>query len=266
MKPNIIICGMYAFNPTLRQAWSAIFDSFSNYYSDDLNKEYEVLFEDNGELLNNDQVLIGHTCGYPYIKKLHSSHQLVGVPVFNIPGCQHKSYRSWFIARSDDPRNHISEYKNSVATINNWDSNSGMNVFRHEVSKYAQGKAFFESVIENGSHLTSIKYVIEERADIAAIDCVTWHFALAEGRFNPDRIKVIGQSEASPGLPLVIKKSHSLDPERIRLALNQSLETLEPKVRDFIKIREFASIDPSNYDRIREIENQTVEQGYPILR
>lgn len=270
MNPTFICSGMYAFNAQLKEAWESIFKEMSNYLPAPYRHNYSVIFEDNAELFSSIQMLIGQTCGYPYISSIHKTHNLVCVPDFNVEGCNEAKYSSWIVTQLSDDRTTLAEFEGATATINNWDSNSGMNVFRQAISKqvFSQSEkqtSFFSDVIENGSHLTSIELISCGKADIAAIDAVTWHFALVEGRVDPDKIQIIGQSVQTAGLPFVMNKLIPLDPEYVRLALNKALDNQPESIRDFIQINRFTKVTDSDYDLTRAIEQDAIDSGYPLL-
>ena len=264
-KTPLKICsGMYAFNDQLKQAWNAIFDGFYQHLPAPYNQKYQIIFEDQPGMFNNPDLLMGQTCGYPYVMTWQPSHELVAVPSFNVPGCDGVQYSSWFICNNDSSFQSLSDLKSTVAVINNRDSNSGMNVLRSEISKIAQGKSFFSAVLESGSHLTSIDYVVNGKADIASIDAVTWHFVIQEGLVDPDKIRIIGQSQKTAGLPFIIDRSIDLDPELIRCALNLSLQNCQTDIKDFIKIDRFEKASSKDYQLTREIEVDAINLGYPF--
>ena len=58
--------------------------------------------------------------------------------------------------------------------LNAHDSNTGMNLFRAAIAPIAGGAPFFRAVVVTGSHEASVAAVAEGRADLAAIDCVSF--------------------------------------------------------------------------------------------
>ena len=89
------------------------------------------------------------------------------------------------------------------------DSQSGYNALRKMVAPLAEGGAFFSSVVLSGSHRQSLVAIGQRRADIAAIDCVSWALL---ARHEPELLAglvVIGSSPLAPGLPLITAKQTS---------------------------------------------------------
>ena len=264
IQPDKICSGMYAFNTQLQRAWDTIFDGLYQHLPAPYNRKYKILFEDQPGSLRQPDVLIGQTCGYPYVMQWQPTHELVTVPAFNIAGCEGIQYSSWFICRKNSLFQSLSDFKSSVAVLNSHDSNSGMNVLRSAISKIADGGSFFERVLVSDSHLASIDYVVNGKADLASIDAVTWHFAIQEGLFNPDSIRIIGQSQKTAGLPFIIKRSIDLDSELIRSALNISLQNCPIEIRDFIRIDSFEKVSPEDYQLTRQLEIEAINLGYPF--
>ena len=264
IKPDKICSGMYAFTEQLQKAWHTIFDGFYQHLPAPYNHQYQILFEDQPGLFMRPDLFMGQTCGYPYVMTWQPSHDLVAVPSFNIPGCEGTRYSSWFICNKNSLFQSLTDFKSSVLVLNNNDSNSGMNVLRSEISKIAYGKSFFAKVLVSDSHLTSIDYVANGKADIASIDAVTWYFAIQEGLVDPDRIRIIGQSQKTAGLPFIINRSINLDSEIIRSALNLSLQNCPTEIREFIKIDSFEKVSPEDYRLTRKLEIEAINLGYPF--
>jgi ABC-type phosphate/phosphonate transport system substrate-binding protein len=76
--------------------------------------------------------------------------------------------------------------------------------------------------VETGSHRASVQAVAKGRADIAAIDCRSWHLAR---RFEPcaARLTVIGWTAERPGLPYVTSRTTA--PEKAA-AMRKTLLTM----------------------------------------
>ncbi len=162
----------------------------------------------------SDDLLLSQACGYPLITQLPEV-QTVGCFHYSAPGCEGIHYRSLLVVRQSDRDKTLTDFHDSRAVCNAPDSQSGYNVFMQMVAPLAQQGNFFNEVIFSGSHRQSLVEIGEGRADIAAIDCVT--FALLQ-RHAPQLISnltVIGTSPAAPGLPLITARNTS--PSRIAL-------------------------------------------------
>ncbi len=260
-----ISCGMYSFTQPMQQAWAEIFGQIHQYLPSPFNSPFKFWYDDDTNILGQADLFIGQTCGYPFIKKWHETHIPVCVARFSIDGCEGTNYSSWFVTRSDSTKTSTAEFKNSTAVINNTDSNSGMNVLRYEISKLANGEPFFNRVLVSNSHLESMKKVASGEADLAAIDAVTYKFAIEQNIIDKDALKVIGQSELTAGLPFIISKSRDIDAATVRDAINTSYENISEENRNFMSVISFDAADPSDYDYTLELELKAAQNGYPQL-
>jgi hypothetical protein len=144
-------------------------------------------------------LIFGQACGYPYVTGLRNAVTLIAAPEYAFPGSDGAAHRSFIIRRAGDPRRELPEYRGSTAALNAHDSNTGMNLFRAAIAPIAGRAPFFRAIAVTGSHEASLTAVAEGRADLAAIDCVS--FALLE-RGRPElveRVAVIAESPLSPG-------------------------------------------------------------------
>jgi ABC-type phosphate/phosphonate transport system substrate-binding protein len=205
-------------------------------------------------------LLLGQTCGYPYWTRLRREAEVVAAPIYGFAGCEGPTHRSFLIARRDDARATLAEFRGDRAAVNGFDSNSGMNLFRAEVAPLAEGKPFFADVVETGSHAQSVAAVVEGRADVAAIDCVTYALLARGASQLVAATKIIGETQASPALPFIV--SRALAPET-RAAVRRALRDLPPIAE--LGLVGVAFLPESAYARVAEIEREAAELGYPRL-
>jgi ABC-type phosphate/phosphonate transport system substrate-binding protein len=140
-----------------------------------------------------------------------------------------------------------------------------MNVFRHAVAPLARNGAFFSAVLRTGSHLGSLRAVVENRADIAAIDCVTFAFVCDELPELAQRVRQIGMTAASPGLPLIASGNvPSATIETLREALSEAHRT-QPERAKRLRLKGFSTLPLTDYERIEQLENEARANGYVRL-
>ncbi|MGZ2486754.1 ABC-type phosphate/phosphonate transport system substrate-binding protein [Rhizobium pisi] len=195
-------------------------------------------------------LLLSQTCGYPYVKNLRGKVRLVATPVYDHPGCDGPSMCSFIIARKDSPLRSLEDLRGTTAAINSPDSNSGSNLFRAAVAPFARNGRFFGRIIETGSHGGSIAAVAEERADSAAIDCVTYANIR---RFDADLlqdIRIIAETPKGPGLPFIT--SGDTSDEKV-LLLRRALDATirEPSLattRATLGLIDFAVLSEADYE------------------
>jgi ABC-type phosphate/phosphonate transport system substrate-binding protein len=209
-------------------------------------------------------LVLGHTCGYPYIKSLRGKVTLVGAPLYDAPGCDGPTYRSMIIVRRDDPATAIASLKGRRGIINGLDSQSGYSALRAVIAPFAGGGRFFSEVVPSGGHRKSILAVAEGRGDVAAIDAICW--ALAQ-RYEPAAcagLRVLALSQAAPSLPFITARTRSAQERAIVLdALRQAIAAEAAFFRKELLLVDVEAVEDKAYDRIVEIESEAQRLGYP---
>jgi len=134
------------------------------------------------------------------VKALAGRVQLVATPVFSVDGCAGGDY--WSISgRQDRAWCHVARRMPRTARgVQQPRLDSGMNLLRSAVAPLAGGRPFFASVIETGGHLASLQALLDDRADVAAIDCVTFAFVLDQLAHLGRGVVEIGTTRSAPGL------------------------------------------------------------------
>jgi len=264
---RFISCGMYAFTDELRTAWQKLFDCYSCEF-ESFALEKNLIFESGEEILRDPLLFLGHTCGYPLMHSLQDDLTPVCVPVFDIAGSEGKFYSSQFIVGIDSNIESLADCYQRVVAINDTDSNSGMNLLRHAIAPLSQGKPYFSTVRETASHVQSFIDVAEQRADIAAIDCVSFQLIVDSWPDMAARVRSIGFSESTCGLPFVmpIHLPVIVEKEDITAGLNVAVSRLAGEYRDRLHLQGFESVDIEDYQGVVDLESLAQELGYPLLR
>jgi ABC-type phosphate/phosphonate transport system substrate-binding protein len=212
-------------------------------------------------------LLLAQTCGYPLTTRLGEAVALVATPLYDAPGCEGAWHRSALIVRHDDPAPDLAALAGRCVAINARDSNTGMNLLRASVAPLARSGRFFAAVVETGAHLRSLCAVIAGHADVAAIDAVT--LALLRDRYRSldRRVRVIGWTAASPGLPLM---TSARQPEATIAALRAALTDViaDPAVAApcaALRLVGMTVLPRSAYDMVPALERQARDAGYPEL-
>jgi ABC-type phosphate/phosphonate transport system substrate-binding protein len=247
--------------------WAAVADRLADAGVDEVP---ESLSRD-GEaaaVLKNPDLLLTQTCGYPLVKQLRNRVQLVATPGYLAHGCEGPFHRSVIVVRTRDRAVNLSDLRGARCALNDEASNTGMNLLRAEIAPLAPDGRFFSQVNITGAHAVSAAQVADGDADVAAIDAVT--FALLE-RLRPQitrRLRILGWSSRSPGLPLVTAKTAS---PRILAALVEALNGVaaDPglaEVRRELLLDRFHSLAEPHYRSILHLERMAADLGYPRLR
>lgn len=216
-------------------------------------------------LWHRSDLLLGQTCGYPYVSTLRGVASLLATPCFDFPGCDGSDYSSVIVTRAVDGIDALADARGLSAAVNDPHSNSGMNVLRHAVAPLARDGRFFGKVKWTGSHAASLRAVREGEADIAAIDCVTFGYLQQEWPERVQGIKVLQYSAASPGLPLVSARAV---PQELEERLRHALLAPGPQLRahmQALRITAFEHRADADYRRIERLEADAAGAGYASM-
>lgn len=259
---------MYALDRNLERAWQTIFDLALPRVDASLAGRRELVFDHAPATLLDPGLLIGQTCGYPLMTRYRNRLVPVCVAAFDVPGCQGKLYRSHFIVNSDSGIASLADCHGGVLAFNAPDSNSGMNVLRHALAGLGARAGFFSRVIETGAHAASVAAVAAGSADLAAIDCVSFHLL---GERNPallERVRIIASSRPTCGLPFVVPRERASAGYRSSWieALNRAARRAPRDIVDMLHLRGFEAVTLADYAPIIEMESEAVAAGYPELK
>jgi ABC-type phosphate/phosphonate transport system substrate-binding protein len=186
-------------------------------------------------------LLLSQTCGYPFRARLHGTVTYVGTPDYGVEGCATGHYRSVFVARADDPRKTLAEFDGARLAYNEPLSQSGWAAPQTHAAKLG---IHLRPAVQTGGHRLSAKAVAEGRADIAALDAVT--FALMQdGDPVVAQLRVIGRTEPTPGLPYITAQGR--DPEPIFDAVSEAIAALDPADRAALRLQGLVLIPEASY-------------------
>lgn len=213
-------------------------------------------------------LLFGQACGYPLVSQPDLALRVVGVPVYAAPDCAAGAHVSYLVTRATDAQTGVAAYRGGRVAINARHSNSGYNLLRAAIAPLAVEGRFFTAVIKTGSHRASIAAVLDNRADLAAIDAVT-HAALR--RFEPAAIaglRILGTTAESPTLPFVTARATSVATvAALRIALAEVVA--DPALAEARAALFLADIVPGGIERyasVRAHEIDAIKAGYPVVQ
>jgi ABC-type phosphate/phosphonate transport system substrate-binding protein len=186
-------------------------------------------------------LVLSQTCGYPFRARLHGQVTYVGTPDYGIEGCAAGYYRSVFVARADDPRGTLADFKGASLAYNEGLSQSG---WAAPQTHAARAGLSLRPRLQTGGHRLSAAAVADGQAEIAALDAVT--FALLQDS-DPvvRRLKVVGMTEPTPGLPHITARDR--DPAPIFDAVSEAIAALDQADRDRLHLKGFVRIPVADY-------------------
>jgi len=193
------------------------------------------------DLWQSPELILGQTCGMPYRTRLHGLVDLVGTPDYALPDAPPGHYYSELVVRADAPGD-LADFIDRTLAFNGQDSQSGWAAPQNHVAGIGRT---FRHTLHTGAHRESARAVAEGRAAIAAIDAVTWRLI---GDHLPDlagRLRVIGHTGPTPGLPLITAPGR--DAPALAAAVGQAIAGLEPADRAALGLRGMVAIPPAAY-------------------
>lgn len=214
----------------------------------------------------DDNLLLSQTCGYPLVALLPDV-QLVGAFQSSAQGCEGLRYRSWLVARKEDENLTLSDFRGRRAVCNSDDSHSGYNSLRYVIAPLASAGNFFSETLLSGSHRQSLVALREQRADIAAIDCITWALLRTHYPQELSGLEIIGETPLCAALPLITSaKTDAETLAHLRSALNEL--TTSKKYQQLLAqslISGFSVPERAFYDEVQAWEDQAEEYGVSAL-
>lgn len=213
------------------------------------------------------QLMLGQGCEYPLARSFTNAVKLVATPSYAATGCERHTYRSAIVVRSDDPARDLSDMKGRRCVINEWDSNSGMNLLRASIAPLAKGARFFQSVLLSGSHRKSASMVAEGLADLAAVDCVSFAHLKRLYPASIAALRILQWTPASPSLPFITASATSdstLYAIRGAFAAVFADRALS-SVREQLLLNAIDLEPPDGFTRVLTLERSATDLGYPVL-
>ncbi|MGE8096401.1 phosphate/phosphite/phosphonate ABC transporter substrate-binding protein [Pseudomonas fluorescens] len=218
------------------------------------------------ELWLAPQLLLTQTCGYPLMTALRGQVRVIGRPRYELPDSSAGNHCSLLLTRADDPRRTLPALQGSRAVINGEDSNSGMNLLRHRIAALQRNGQFFSSVAVSGSHRESLRWLRDGRADLAAIDSVTFAYLARHAPQEGEGLRVVARSAFSPTLPYIgVASLTDGQIEHLREVMNQALNEL-PDVVEILGLHEVLPATESDYQILLDYRQEAEELGFGRLR
>ena len=211
-------------------------------------------------------LLLTHTCGYPLMTALRGKVRVLGRPRYELPDSSGGNHCSLILGRIEDARRTLPEFRDSRGVINGQDSNSGMNLLRHQLASLQREGRFFSQVGISGSHRESLRWLREDLADLAAIDSVTFACLARHAAEEVAGLRVVARSAFSPTLPYITSATVSdRQAEALLQAMNQALREL-PDVVETLGLPEVLPASESDYQVVLDYQREAETLGYGILR
>lgn len=217
------------------------------------------------DLWLSPHLLLTQTCGYPLMTALRGRVRIIGRPRYELPDASGGNHCSLLLGRADDPRRSLPAFRDSRGVINGEDSNSGMNLLRHRLAPLHQDGRFFADVGISGSHRESLRWLREGKADLAAIDSVTFAYLARHAKEEVAGLRIVDRSAFSPTLPFITATTVTEQQAgHIRQVMNQALQ--EPGVAEILGLQAILPATDSDYQIVLDYQREAEDRGFGRLR
>lgn len=187
-------------------------------------------------------LVLGQICNLPWRAQFRDRVTLIGAGDYGIPDAMAGMYYSVFVARADDPAKDLTDCATCRFAYNEPMSNSGWGM---PSQHFAHLGLRLNPTLRTGAHVDSLRAVAEGRADLAAIDSVTYRNFL---RWEPAAraVRVIGRTHATPGMTFITCKGQ--DPAPYRAAIADTIAALPAEAAELLGLRGIVSLSSAAYD------------------
>lgn len=189
---------------------------------------------DPGAAWRDPDLVIGQTCGMPYVCGHCGAAQVIARPDYGLRDAAGGLYRSVIVGRvgeraGDEPEVLLAWQGGRVA-LNEWASFSGHIALRAHLAELRAGATgpFFGAAVLSGSHRASARLVARGAADVAALDAVAWALLEAHEPETAGRLAVLGRTTPAPALPYITAPRFAGLGARLARALDAAAAALAP--------------------------------------
>jgi ABC-type phosphate/phosphonate transport system substrate-binding protein len=207
---------------------------------------------------NDPDLLLGQTCGMPFISGDCGEARIVARPDYGLPGARGGFYRSAIIVRAEDAGGSASGGAEAVlaqegrcVAVNEWRSFSGHVTLRAYLAGLRGGAPdpFFGAAAISGAHVESARMVARGEADVAALDGVGWVLLRVHEPETAARLVALDMTAPAPALPFITAPRFDAVRADLVAALDGAAAALPPVAG---VPRAVAPADAGDYRTIRE--------------
>lgn len=191
------------------------------------------------EFFSYPQLVLSQCCGLDLFQPLASNVVPFAAPVITAFDVSPGKYFSHIVARSS------ANLHTPHVIINNRFSHSGHTTVK--IWLEVHGKSHY-TVSESGSHAQSLAALREGRADIAAIDALSWLHLDTTG------LEILDSSEPAPAPPFIMGKHSIIPAEELAAALSEAFERHGHQLG-------MGGVVPVSRGQYREIANSAATHG-----
>ena len=195
------------------------------------------------------ELVLGQTCGLPFVRTLRGRVGLVGTPTYALEGVGPGEYCSVIVVAEGQTAEGPGDLAGARPAVNSRDSQSGYAALMHWGAPAAQAGRLYGPPVLTGSHRASVQALAQGRAEVAAIDAVSWELAR---RHEPAAaaLRVLARTDPAPGLPLITGRRGR--EATLAAAVEEAIAALPDASRAALLVTGLARRRGPDYDVIRD--------------
>jgi ABC-type phosphate/phosphonate transport system substrate-binding protein len=146
------------------------------------------------------ELLLSQICALPLVDQLKGQVQYVASPVFSTTMQQGSDYCSLLLVAAESAVAQLGDLRHARVAINDTNSQSGYGILNYSLMQ--SGVEMDELVAGwalSGSHLQSLRWLQQGKVDLAAIDCITYHFVCQHQPQLVAGLRSIGTTQSTLG-------------------------------------------------------------------
>lgn len=215
------------------------------------------------------QVDVGFLCGLLYVLQTGQAAcpvELLAAPVLTGTRYQEQPiYFSDVVVRADSRYTSFADLQGCCWAYNEGASHSGCNLVNYSLLERQLSPQYFARLLKSGSHLQSLRMVLDGEADATAIDSHVLDVALRQDKEAAAQVRTVAMLGPSAIPPVIVAKR--LDPG-LKRALQEVLVTLHQDAFSAQVLREggierFVPVQDEHYDSIRHMYARVQATDFP---
>lgn len=238
-----------------------------------LNCETHLIASDRDPLYDllsrQENIDLAFICGLPFVRYcqlMPTQLRAIAAPIMQAERYQDRPiYFSEIVVQTDSLFQTFSDLANSTVCYNDPGSNSGYYLLRYRLLQEQHPTRFFKHAVQSGSHQRSLRWVIERKADCAAVDSTVLEQELRVFPELAHQIRTIESSEPCPIPPIVVAE-HLGDEiiEQIQAALLQPDLELK-RAMDRMNVKRYVAVNTDDYEPIAQLYNTVINSRFSQL-
>lgn len=219
----------------------------------------ELSWQERYRQLEAGAIQMAWICGAPYVRRMDAAApniELLAAPVWRPARYQNLPiYFSDVVVHRDSAFQRFADLRGSTWVYNEPGSLSGYAVMRYHLAQLGLRADFFGKMIESGAHQQSLQMIVQQQADVAALDSTVLEQVLRTQPELAAPIRIIDVIGPNPSPPWVITRTL---PAEIRAAIRTGLtrmheETAGRAILEQGSIVRFMPVVDASYNPVRTL-------------